>query len=173
VPGSDIEYYRLTYIAGRYWPLTEDLSFKLKGEAGFGAGFGDTSRLPFFKNYFAGGSTTVRGYQSRSLGPRDANPPNNPVGGDKRFLGNAELLFPMPGASVDNKSMRLSLFADAGMVYGKGESMDLGELRYAAGLAFNWFSPIGPLSFSYAFPLNKKPDDRTEAFQFTLGVPFR
>jgi len=46
-------------------------------------------------------------------------------------------------------------------------------LRYSAGLAFNWFSPVGPLSFSYAVPLNDKPGDRTEAFQFTLGVPFR
>ncbi len=171
VPGSDIEYYKLTYIAGRYWPVTQNTSFKLRGEIGYGGGYGDTDELPFFKNYFAGGSSTVRGYQSRSLGPRDAVS-DDPIGGSRRVLTNAELLFPVPGAT-DNKSLRMSLFVDGGMVYGRGEKFDLGELRYAAGLAFNWFSPVGPLSFSFASALNAEPEDETEGFQFTLGVPFR
>ena len=88
------------------------------------------------------------------------------------MLTNIELLFPLPGAA-DNKSLRMSAFVDGGVVYGAGERFDLGQLRYSAGLAFNWFSPVGPLSFSYAVPLNEKPGDKTEAFQFTLGVPFR
>jgi outer membrane protein insertion porin family len=87
-------------------------------------------------------------------------------------LGNTELLFPFPGAA-DNKAMRLSVFVDAGMVYGSGNIVDLFEMRYAAGLAFNWFSPIGPLSISYAIPLNDRPEDRTESVQFTLGQAFR
>ena len=172
MPGSDIEYYKLTYIAGRYWPVTENMSFKMRGEIGFGNGYGSTEQLPFFKNYFAGGSSTVRGYKVRSLGPRDALPPNNPIGGDRLVLTNAELLFPVPGAP-DNKSLRMSIFVDGGTVYGRGEQFDLSQLRYSTGLAFNWFSPMGPLSFSYAVPLNEKPEDRTESFQFTLGVPFR
>ena len=170
VPGSDLTYYRLVYIAGRYWPLTEQTSFKLKGELGYGRGY-NADELPFFKNFFAGGSTTVRGFQNRSLGPRDEF--DLPLGGDRRALGNAELLFPFPGAGRDNRSMRLSLFLDAGMAYGSGEALDLGQLRYATGLAFNWFSPVGPLSFSYAEPLNARTQDDTERFQFTLGVPFR
>lgn len=173
VPGTDIEYYKLTYLAGRYWPVTETFTFKMKGELGYGAGYGDTDALPFYKNFYAGGSSTVRGFSSRSLGPRDSLPPNDPIGGNRRVLLNAELLFPLPGSSSENKSMRLSLFTDGGMVYGPGEKVELGQLRYSAGLAFNWFSPVGPLSFSYAIPLNDKPGDRTESFQFTLGVPLR
>jgi outer membrane protein insertion porin family len=173
LPNSDVDYYKLTLTAGRYWEVWEDVSFKLRGELGYGAGYGDSDTMPFFKNFYAGGSSSVRGYKSRSLGPLDTLSPNGPVGGDRRVLLNSELLFPVPGTSKNDKAMRLSLFVDGGMVYGRGESLDLGELRYAAGLAFNWFSPIGPLSFSYAFPLNEKPDDSTEAFQFTLGVPFR
>jgi outer membrane protein insertion porin family len=172
VPGSDLEYYKLTYVAARYWPVTERSAFKLRGELGYGDGYGDTGTLPFFKNFFAGGSGTVRGYESRSLGPRDALT-GDPIGGDRRVLGNMELLFPMPGVSREDKSMRLSLFVDGGMVYGKGEDLDLGELRYSSGLAFNWFSPVGPLSFSYAIPLNDKDGDEIENFQFTLGVPLR
>ncbi len=173
VPGTDIEYYKLTYLAGRYWPLSESLTFKVKGELGYGGGFGDTDALPFYKNFYAGGSSTVRGFKSRSLGPKDSLPPYDPIGGNRRVLVNAELLFPLPGSSQDNKSMRLSLFTDGGMVYGPGEKVELGQLRYSAGLAFNWFSPVGPLSFSYSVPLNDKPGDRTESFQFTLGVPLR
>jgi outer membrane protein insertion porin family len=173
IPGTDIEYYKLTYLAGRYWPLSESFTFKVKTELSYGSGYGDTDTLPFYKNFFAGGSSTVRGYSSRSLGPRDISPSNDPIGGNRRVLGNMELLFPLPGTSRDNKSMRLSFFADGGMVYGPGEPLDLGQLRYSAGLAFNWYSPVGPLSFSYAIPLNDKPGDRTESFQFTLGVPLR
>jgi outer membrane protein insertion porin family len=173
VPGSDLEYYKLNYLAGHYWKLSERYSFKVRGELGYGNGYGSTDTLPFYKNFFAGGSSTVRGYKSRSLGPRDALPPNDPIGGNKRVLANMELLFPLPGSSSDNKSMRMSVFVDGGMVYGPGQSVDLGQLRYASGLAFNWYSPVGPLSFSYAVPLNSKPGDETESFQFTLGVPLR
>jgi outer membrane protein insertion porin family len=173
IPGSDLEFYKLTYTIGRYWPLSQTYTFKARTELGYGNGYGGTDTLPFYKNFFAGGSGTVRGYYSRSLGPKDTLPPHDPIGGDRRVLVNMEMLFPVPGSSVDNKSMRLSLFADGGMVYGPGERMDLGQLRYSSGLAFNWFSPVGPLSFSYAIPLNDKPGDRTESFQFTLGVPLR
>ncbi len=173
VPGSDITYYKFSYLTGRYWPVTERSTFKAKLELGVGGGFGDTTELPFYKNYFAGGSTTVRGYKSRSLGPRDTLPPNDPIGGSRRILVNAEYLFPMPGTSQEDKSMRLSLFVDGGMVFGRDQRVELGELRYSTGLAFNWFSPVGPLSFSLAKPLNAKDEDRTESFQFTLGVPFR
>jgi outer membrane protein insertion porin family len=173
IPGGDIEYYKLTYTLGRYWPLSETYTFKARTELGYGNGYGSTDTLPFYKNFFAGGSGTVRGYYSRSLGPKDTLPPHDPIGGDRRVLLNMELLFPLPGMSRDNKSMRMSLFTDGGMVYGPGEQMDLGQLRYSSGLAFNWYSPVGPLSFSYAIPLNDKPGDRTESFQFTLGVPLR
>lgn len=172
LPGSDLEYYKLVFTAGRFWPLSERVTFKVRGEAGYGSGYGSTDELPFFKNFYAGGSTTVRGYRSRSLGPRDSKL-DDPIGGPKRVLGNMELLFPLPGDAPENRAMRLSLFVDTGMVYAQEQTVDLGELRYAAGLAFNWFSPVGPLSFSYAKPLNEQPGDETERFQFTLGVPLR
>lgn len=172
IPHSDIEYYRLNYTLGAYWALTDKTSFKARTDLAYGDGYGDTEMLPFFKNFFAGGSSSVRGYRSSTLGPRDPSV-DQPIGGNRRVLANMELLFPVPGATQDAKSMRLSVFVDGGMVYGSDEKVDLGQLRYSAGLAFNWFSPVGPLSFSYALPLNDKPGDQIERFQFTLGVPFR
>lgn len=172
VPRSDVEYYRVNYTLGRFWPLTESTTFKARIDLGYGDGYRDTTTLPFFKNFFAGGSSTVRGFRSSSLGPRDPAV-DQPIGGNRRVLANTELLFPVPGATQESKSMRLSVFVDGGMVYGSDERLDLGELRYSAGLAFNWFSPVGPLSFSYARPLNEKLGDQKETLQFTLGVPFR
>ncbi|HEX9811710.1 MAG TPA: outer membrane protein assembly factor BamA [Burkholderiales bacterium] len=172
VPRSDVEYYRLNYTLGRFWPASESTTLKARIDLGYGDGYRDTTMLPFFKNFFAGGSSSVRGYRSSSLGPRDPAV-DQPIGGNRRILVNSEFLFPVPGVSQDSKSMRLSLFVDGGMVYGPGERFDLGQLRYSAGLAFNWFSPVGPLSFSYAKPLNEKPGDQKESLQFTLGVPFK
>lgn len=171
-PGSDLEYYKLSYLASWYFPVGSDYVLKLGGELGYGDGYGGTVGLPFFKNFFAGGSSTVRGYKSRSLGPRDTGPTPEPLGGSKRILGNMEFIFPVPGAS-DSKDKRISTFVDAGMVYGPSQSVDFGEMRYSVGVAFNWFSPIGPLSLSYAVPLNKKDGDDVEKFQFTLGRIFR
>jgi len=111
----------------------------------------------------------VRGYDSYSLGPRDAL--NSILGGNKRIVTNAEVLFPMPGTGVD-RSMRLSVFLDAGQVYGVDEKMRLSELRYSTGMSFAWNSPMGPLRFSYGKPLNAKPDDKVQHLQFQLGQVF-
>jgi outer membrane protein insertion porin family len=174
LPGSDIEYFRLSYTASAYMPLSKDLTFKIKGNLDYGDGYGGSQDMPFYKNFYAGGSNSVRGYQARSLGPKDDGGPDPtlPIGGDKRILVNSELLFPLPGMD-DNKAMRLSAFIDGGMVYGTKATVDLYEMRYAAGVAFNWFSPIGPLSISYALPLNDRVGDKTEAVQFTLGQAFK
>jgi outer membrane protein insertion porin family len=174
VPGSELEYYQMSFSAGAYIPLSKSFTFKIKGGVDYGDGYGSTSDLPFYKNYFAGGSSSVRGYRARSLGPKDVGGPDPTlaIGGNKRVLGNTEILFPFPGMA-DNKSMRLSVFMDTGMVYSKDEVVDLSTMRYSAGVAFNWFSPIGPISISLATALNKQPGDQTEAVQFTLGQAFR
>ncbi len=172
IPGSELEYYRTSLSAGIYFPFSRNVTYRLKGELNYGDGYGGTGTLPFYRNYFAGGSNTVRGFRPRSLGPRDIAT-DRPLGGNKRILANMELYFPMPGTDTDNKAMRLSLFVDSGMVYGPEEQVDVNTLKYASGLAFSWFSPIGPLSFSYAFPLNSVKEDKVEKIQFTIGVPFR
>ncbi|KAA3622637.1 MAG: outer membrane protein assembly factor BamA, partial [Proteobacteria bacterium] len=174
LPGSDLEYYKVNLRGSWYKSLTRSRKavFKLAGDIGYGDGYGDLEMLPFFENYYAGGPSSVRGYDSRSLGPRDTGPTPESIGGSKRVTATAELLFPVPG-SGDSSDKRLGLFVDAGMVYGAEEDMDLGEMRLSAGLSFNWFSPIGPLSISYGVPLNEEDDDDVENFQLSLGALFR
>lgn len=169
VPGSDLEYYKLGSRYTQFFPLGGEFSLSYNLELDYGAGYGNLDQLPPFKNYFAGGSRSVRGYDGNSLGPRDSK--NDPLGGDKRVVNNLELYLPNP-FSEREKSTRLSLFLDAGYVYGKGQSVNLGEVRYAAGLGLLWLTPVGALRFSLAEPLNAKEGDDTSKFQFTLGSAF-
>ncbi|TSA17551.1 MAG: outer membrane protein assembly factor BamA [Betaproteobacteria bacterium] len=168
LPGGTVKYYKLTEQVQWYYPLSRTYTLLLNGELGVADGMGGKP-LPFYKNLYAGGVTSVRGYDSYSLGPRDAL--NSILGGNKRIVTNAEVLFPMPGTGVD-RSMRLSVFLDAGQVYGVDEKMRLSELRYSTGMSFAWNSPMGPLRFSYGKPLNAKPDDKVQHLQFQLGQVF-
>lgn len=169
VSGGDLEFYRLGFNQQFFQPLGRTFTLFLNGDIGYASGLGGKP-LPFFKNYYAGGPGTVRGYDDFSLGPRD--PQGNTLGGTRRVVGNIELLFPVPGAAQD-KSLRLSTFVDAGQVYALGEKLSLSELRYSAGLALSWSSPLGPLRLSYAFPLNeRKGFDRVQRLQFKFGTTF-
>jgi len=168
LPVFVIRYYKLNYMHQLFYPLNSDITLMMHGEAGVGGGY-DGQSLPFFKNFYAGGPGTVRGYQINSLGPRDAN--DSVLGGTYRVVGGAELLVPVPGMGKE-KSVRLSGFFDAGAVYGPGDLPGSAGMRYSAGAAFTWISPVGPLKFSYAVPLNKHSVDRLQRFQFTLGTMF-
>ena len=167
LPVFDMRYYKLNYQHQWFHPVSSDLTLLLNGEVGVGGGYGG-KQLPFFKNFYAGGTGSVRGYDSSSLGPRDLN--DQVLGGTRRVIGNAELLMPVPW--IKEKSVRMSGFVDAGAVYGPGDLPGSEGLRYSAGVAFTWISPMGPIKLSYAVPLNKQAVDRLQKFQFTLGSMF-
>jgi outer membrane protein insertion porin family len=169
LPGSTATYVRATYQHQHFFPLDRRLTLAMNGEVGVARSYGN-KELPFFKNFYAGGIGSVRGFDSGSLGPRDTAL-NEAIGGDKRLIGNAELLFPVPGMGRDN-SMRLSVFMDAGNVWGYDSKFSLGSLRYSGGVALAWNSPMGPLKFSYANPFNKKPEDKVQRLQFQMGSVF-
>ncbi len=172
LPGGTLHYYKAILSRQQFFPITESQTLMLNAELGAAAGYGGRP-LPFFKNFYAGGIGSVRGYDNGSLGPIviDAYGNESHVGGTRRLVGNAEYLFPLPGVGKD-KSMRLGAFADAGQVWGLGQKMSLGDLRYSAGLSVTWSSPMGPLKFSYANPLNKKPADKVQRLQFQMGSVF-
>jgi len=168
LPAYDMRYYKLNYQHQWFHPLSKDFTLLLHGEAGIAGGYGG-KELPFFKNFYAGGPGSVRGYDSNSLGPRDTS--DNVLGGDRRLLGGVELLAPFPGTGKE-KSVRLSGFVDAGGVYGPGDLPGSAGMRYSTGVALTWISPVGPLKFSYAVPINKQSVDKLQRFQFTLGSVF-
>ncbi|PID66921.1 MAG: outer membrane protein assembly factor BamA [Gammaproteobacteria bacterium] len=168
VPGSDEKYYKLNARNRSYFPLSENLLASVRGDVSYGDGFGSTKDIPFFRHYYAGGLTTVRGFKGNSLGPRWSN--NDIKGGDLRVTGGAELILPWTFGQ-DAEAFRLGLFTDFGNVYNDLDDFDVGDFRYSAGAYVLWRSPIGPLNLSYAVPLNEKKGDETEKFQFTIGAP--
>lgn len=169
LPRSGLEYYKLRYRGLGYIPLVSEFSLLLKGELGYGDGYGDTTGLPFFEYFYAGGPDSVRGYRAASLGPRSTT--GRALGASFKTTGAVELIFPVPFAA-DNKSLRLSTFFDIGNVFDGVGNFDAGELRTSAGISVLWYTPIAPMTFSLAWPLNEKPGDNTESFQFTLGSFF-
>lgn len=175
VPGSDLAYYKIEYSHQRYFPLTNDLVLGMVGAVGYGDAYGDTSTLPLWENFFAGGARSVRGYKSYSLGPRDTPQggvpgTGDPIGGNGKVTGSAELSYPAP---FYPESMRLLAFVDAGMVVDTSvNGFDTDELRYSTGIGMAWLSPLGALRISYAKPLKTDTYDETEEFQFTFGTTF-
>ena len=186
IPGSNLEYYKIGYRQQRYIPLAKDFTFKLNGEIGYAGGYGNTHALPFFENYFMGGSGSVRGYRNNTMGPRDSN--GYPIGGSVKIIANAELFFPVPFMS-DTKSVRLGTFFDAGSL---SNTFSASNMKFSAGLSGEWLSPFGALSVSAAYPLNRgtytyntynpangidpgaviTSKDQTQFFQFNFGQNF-
>jgi len=168
LPGSGLQFYKISYQHRRYWPIINDFVLSINGEIGYVSAYAGTSDLPFFENYYAGGPSSVRGYSPFSIGPRDDT--GDPLGGDAKLVGNFELSFPPPFAS---ESIRLLTFFDVGAVLDtKSSSFDTSEFRYSAGIGASWLSPVGALTVSLAKPLKLDAQDEAEEFQFTFGTTF-
>jgi outer membrane protein insertion porin family len=141
----------------------------LNGEVNYGRGIGGEP-YPVFKNFYAGGIGSVRGYRGASLSV-DPVAGEDPIGGQSRIILNAELQFPFPGSGQD-RTLRWFTFLDGGQVFRSTETMNLGDLRYSYGLGLSWLSPVGPLKLSIGRPINDQPNDRLQTFQFQIGTGF-
>jgi outer membrane protein insertion porin family len=190
IPGSEVEFYTLRYDYLQLFPVWRQWTLAVASEIAWGDSLGkDTTSLPPYRQFFAGGPDTVRGFAESRLGPKDSF--GNPYGGNLKVTGRAELLFPVPDKW--RASTRISAFYDIGNVFSQGTGIefvgrdgrtpvdyefDYNELKQSTGLAVQWFAPLGIFRFSYAFPLNEyKGDairypDETESFQFTIGSAF-
>ena len=186
LPGSGLEYYKITYKAQHLRGLYGPLTLKLRADFGYGESYGGTTTMPFFKNFYGGGFGSVRGFKKNTLGPQDTPPSGlafyddpDPIGGNVQVEMGAEVLFPLPFLK-DQRSVQSSLFLDVGNIFNTkcGETQvncfkpDVGELRYSVGLGATWLSGFGPITFSIAKPLNSNDFDETEVFQFSLGNQF-
>ncbi|MQX54161.1 outer membrane protein assembly factor BamA [Alcanivorax sediminis] len=186
VPGSDYGFYRANWTGQKYFPISQRWTLRMRSDVAYGDGYGDDEVLPFFENYYSGGIGSVRGYESRSLGPRSEglsyflngtiDPDPDPIGGNLLTEASLELIFPTPFAP-ESRSVRTFLFVDAGNVF-ETERDDIfadfepQDIRTSAGIGLSWLTAIGPLSFNLAKALNDQPGDDTEVFQFSLGQTF-
>ena len=114
-------------------------------------------------------SSKLRGFESGKFGPKDGD---EYVGGN---YGSAiNLNTTLPSFFSGNEDLDLSLFLDAATIreVDYDSSLESSEIRSATGIAVNWYTIVGPLSFSYAIPLSSEPSDKTEKFRFRIGTSF-
>jgi outer membrane protein insertion porin family len=187
VPGSEVEYYVTSFDFTKYIPITDSWTFRINSRLAFGDAYGETTALPPFQNFFAGGPGTVRGFKESRLGPIDNR--RNPYGGNALFATQFELIIPTPERLA--ASTRFALFFDIGNVFSTGGvsffdklgdpieyNFDYDNLKQSVGLSVEWLAPMGLLRFSYGVPLNNDAEtdrfygDQTEEFQFTVGSAF-
>jgi outer membrane protein insertion porin family len=192
LPGSTVEYFKFRYLYSKYIPLTSKLTLYGSASIGYGDSYKNVSRtsidngqdppvtslytasgLPFFENFFAGGSSDVRGFRDNTLGPNDFSAGfRQPLGGAFKTVATAEVIFPTPFVKENDNTTRLSWFLDVGNVFKDYNSWSSKELRASTGISFAWRAPIGPIVISLAKPLRRKDGDDTETIQFSFGPQF-
>ena len=149
--------------------MGNDITWKVNGSLGLAQGYGD-KELPFFKRYYGGGSSSVRGFDFNSLGATYTGT-TTAKGGELSMLAGTSLISPMKFIS-DSKNMRMSAFIDTGAIEEKASNIGFDQIRMSTGVAFSWLTPVGPLGIYAAKPLIKKTDDQTKTIEFTLGTSF-
>ena len=168
-PIGDVEYARLTYEIQWFKPIHESVTFATNLETGYGFSIGD-SEFPIFRNFYAGGIGSLRGFANRSISEKDEIDGYS-IGGTKKLVLNNEILFPLPGMKKD-RTIRIFGYLDAGSIWGAAEEIKFEDLRASIGIGFSWFSPVGPLKISFGSPIRKKEGDDTQTVQFQLGTAF-
>ncbi len=191
LPFSEARYYSLNTQYLQYIPVWRKWLLQYNASLDYANSLGNTTFLPPYLNYFAGGPDSVRGFRESTLGPRDNIGYGNPFGGNLRVVSRLELLFPVPDKW--KSAARVSWFYDMGNVFYTGNKVQFlgvdditpvnyhfsyANLKESTGLAVQWLAPLGLFRFSYAIPLNAYQGntvtfgDQTERFQFSIGQAF-
>jgi len=168
IPGSDFSYFQLSGNHSSFYPVSDQLTLNFKTKLAFGRGIGD-EELPFYKKYYGGGSSSVKGFDFNSLGPKYPN--GLAKGGEVSYLSNISLISPVTFIE-DSENMRVAGFIDVGSINENFSDFGINEMRASTGIALTWVTPLGPLGIYYAQPILKKADDNIESLSFTLGSSF-
>jgi len=168
IPGSDFSYFQLSGNHSSFYPVSDQLTLNFKTKLAFGRGIGD-EELPFYKKYYGGGSSSVKGFDFNSLGPKYPN--GLAKGGEVSYLSNISIISPVTFME-DSENMRVAGFIDVGSINENFSDFSIDEMRASTGIALTWVTPLGPLGIYYAQPILKKADDNIESLSFTLGSSF-
>ncbi|MFK3989238.1 outer membrane protein assembly factor BamA [Psychrobacter sp. NPDC064578] len=192
---GDTNYQKLVYSGNIYYPFYKDWVARGYTKLGYG------NDLPFYENFYAGGYGSVRGYEASTLGPKsqtyydaindDVRYKDEDIGGNALVSFGSELILPMPFKGDWADQVRPVLFAEGGQVFdttdkedrtfiNPNDGTDTGvplltqdnSMRFSAGAGITWYTPIGPISLSYAVPIGDKEGDETEKVQFQIGNTF-
>jgi len=174
--GGDKNYWKFFTRLSHYFPLWRSSTLELRGRVGLADPYGDSTKIPIYERFFAGGAYTIRGYEERKVGPFDPVS-KDPLGGNAMLIGNVEYLYPLFGF------LKVALFYDIGNVWEKigdmGSSRDTanntGKLKSSFGLGFRIKTPIGPIMLDYGIPMDKAPGEDSKSsgrFHFSVSNSF-
>jgi len=170
LPFSDLKYFKFETQFSEYIPTFSSNTFKFSSRLKYASGFGG-DELPFYKRYFEGGTSSVRGFDFNSLGAKYASD-NSPKGGEVSLISTAGISGSMEKIGIENPNMKFITFVDAGLLSDKASDFDFSDTRASTGVGINWLTPVGPIGIHYAFPIIKKSTDSVENFSFSLGAKF-
>ncbi len=168
--GGDARFIRPSLGAGWYYSIAADYVVSLLGQGGWVYGLNDDVTIQ--DRYFIGG-TTLRGFRSSGIGPRDITT-GDALGGNKYYTATAEMSFPL-GLPKDLPILG-RVFTEVGSLWGIDvagpEIRDLNSLRGSAGFGLSVNSPVGPIRIDLARSFMKEPFDRTELLRISFGTRF-
>lgn len=166
--GGDKDFIKYGISGNTYFSfLDKKIVLELSSSLNFADSYGDTDNVPIYERYYAGGSNTIRGYKERHVSPRDTAT-NDPIGGNARFLSNAEVTFPLV-----EKIIKGALFADAGEVWKDRSDAFTTNLKFGTGLGVRVKTPLGPVKLDYAWPLSdNRGDAKRGRFYFSMSHGF-
>jgi len=165
--GGDSDFVKYFLNTKVYFPVTK--STVISGNILWGHVISTVGgRVPLFERFFLGGPYSIRGFKSRTLSPVDPNTGER-IGGTKELVANVEYIFPLVG----ELGFKGVLFFDVGNTWRQGDwPWDSEGLKYAAGIGFRWYSPMGPLRIEWGWNLNPEPGEDKRVVEFTIGTAF-
>jgi outer membrane protein insertion porin family len=164
--GGDVNFAKYIVNVGKYYPAPLKTTFLLRGRVGYVHSLDDED-VPIFEKFFLGGMNTIRGFESRSIGPRDPLT-GDVIGGDLEVIGNIEFIFPL----VPEQRVKGLVFLDTGNAFDTVGDFDFSELRTGVGLGIRWLSPMGLLRLEWGFNVDPRGDEETSQFEFSMGGSF-
>jgi outer membrane protein insertion porin family len=161
--GGDNYFVKVLGRTSWFFPLPLNSTLNLRAQAGMILGYGGRP-LPIYEKFFAGGISTVRGFEYGKAGPVDVN--DEPIGAKKMVVFNTELIFPISREI----GLRGALFFDIGKGFDKWS--EITPLRLGAGPGIRWYSPFGPIHIDFGFNLNPKKGEKGNVIEFTAGTVY-
>ncbi len=176
--GGDKDFWKFVGRASHYFPMPRDSVLEVRGRVGLAKPYGISEAIPIYERFFAGGATTVRGYDERKLGPVDPVS-KDPLGGESLVVGNIEYTYPVLSF------IKLAAFYDVGNVWQKlrdigsskkaNDVANTGGFKSSVGLGIRMNTPIGPIMLDYGIPFNKEPGEekrKSGKFHFSASQAF-
>lgn len=164
--GGDSYFTKMQGATNWYFPFYRSTTFHLKGAAGY-VTENSGGKLPVYEKFYLGGISTIRGFKSGNISPKDPLTGDR-IGGDKMWYYNSEIIFPL----VKDAGLNGVVFLDAGNVYATEDDWDFSNIKKSAGVGFRWLSPMGPLRLEWGYNLDRVDDEDQDNWDFSIGGAF-